>query len=71
MLLIVGVLWRLCGYVFAVMCRNFGCVCDVCCGKGVVMVVWCWCGFGHLIVILYMVHKCGFVLVVSVGSLRG
>ena len=29
------------------------------------------CGFGHLIVILYMVHKCGFVLVVSVGKLEG
>ena len=20
---------------------NFGCVCDVCCGKGVVVVMWC------------------------------
>ena len=54
------------------MCRNFGCVCDVCCGK----VLWWFCGvgecgFGHLIVILRVVHKCGFVLVVSMGSLRG
>ena len=29
------------------------------------------CGFGHLIVILCVVHKCGFVLVVSIGSMRG
>ena len=28
------------------------------------------CGFGHLI-ILCVVHKYGFVLVVSMGSLRG
>ena len=29
------------------------------------------CCFGYLIVILCVVHKCGFVLVVSMGSLRG
>ena len=27
------------------------------------------CGFHHLILILCVVHKCGFVLVVSMGSL--
>ena len=29
------------------------------------------CGFGHLIVVLCMMHKCGFVLGVSIGKLRG
>ena len=30
----------------------------------------CECGFGLLIVILCVAHKCGFALVVSMGSLR-
>ena len=34
------------------------------CGVGV-------CGFGHLIVALCVVHKCGFVLVLCMGRLRG
>ena len=39
-------------------------------------VLWCLCGvgecdFGHLIVIFCVVHKCGFLLMVSVVSLRG
>ena len=43
----------------------------MCCEK---VVVWL-CGvgeygFGHLIVVLCMAHKCGFVLVVSVRRLR-
>ena len=43
----------------------------MCCGKVVV----CLCGvgefvFGHLIVVLCVRHKFGFVLVVSVGRLR-
>ena len=29
------------------------------------------CGFGHLLVILWVVHKCRFVLVLSMGCLRG
>ena len=29
------------------------------------------CGFGHSIVVIGDVHKCGFVLMVSMGSLRG
>ena len=29
------------------------------------------CGFGCLIVVLFMVPKCGLVLVVSMGRLRG
>ena len=33
------VLWCWFGYVCVVMCRHFGCVCDGCCGKGVVIVV--------------------------------
>ena len=28
--------------VCAVICRKFGCICGVCCGKGVAVVVWCW-----------------------------
>ena len=28
------------------------------------------CGFGHLIVVICVVHKCGFVLVVSMERLR-
>ena len=29
------------------------------------------CDVDHLLVILWVVHKCGFVLVVSMGGLRG
>ena len=29
------------------------------------------CGFGHSIVVICVVHECGFVLMVSIGSLRG
>ena len=34
------------------------------CGVGV-------CGFGHLIVVLCVVHKYGFVLLLCMGRLRG
>ena len=44
----------------------------MCWEKGVVVVVCCWkVWFRSLIVIFYMVHKCGFALVVSMGSLGG
>ena len=33
-------------------------------------VLWWLCGFGHLVVILWVVHKCRCVLGVSMGSLR-
>ena len=29
------------------------------------------CGFGHLIAVFCVVHKCGFVLVMNMGRLRG